>query len=234
MTEPGRRRRTTSRHRRRPTAARDARARAGRHRVRTPAPPSHRRTRRRPARRRSPPTRRGLGRDDRRRRLRRPPCWPAARTLRDRRTSTVTPASASWSTTPPTPAERLNVADTVKVQWQAYLGAGRLLLSDMGRVLMTRRRRHQRPPRRAVRHDQPPAERRSRYGDGTPRGPTRPHATCSLSAAAKHGLGRRRPRRRASTSSRRRRGRRRRRARARRPPPGPGVVSSCGPRSTCS
>ena len=35
------------------------------------------------------------------------------------------------------PAERINVADTVKVQWQAYLGAGALLLSDMGRVLMT-------------------------------------------------------------------------------------------------
>ena len=35
------------------------------------------------------------------------------------------------------PAERLNVADTVKVQWQAYLGAGTLLLSDMGRSLMT-------------------------------------------------------------------------------------------------
>lgn len=34
-------------------------------------------------------------------------------------------------------AERLNVADTVKVQWQAYLGAGQLLLSDMGRVLMS-------------------------------------------------------------------------------------------------
>ncbi|MET0421494.1 MAG: urea amidolyase associated protein UAAP1 [Acidimicrobiia bacterium] len=35
------------------------------------------------------------------------------------------------------PSERLNVADTVKVQWQAYLGAGSLLLSDMGRVLMS-------------------------------------------------------------------------------------------------
>ena len=35
------------------------------------------------------------------------------------------------------PAERLNVADTVKVQWQAYLGAGSVLLSDMGRALMT-------------------------------------------------------------------------------------------------
>ena len=35
------------------------------------------------------------------------------------------------------PAERLNVADTVKVQWQAYLGEGALLLSDLGRVLAT-------------------------------------------------------------------------------------------------
>jgi len=35
------------------------------------------------------------------------------------------------------PVERLNVADTVKVQWNAYLGAGRLLLSDMGRALMS-------------------------------------------------------------------------------------------------
>lgn len=35
------------------------------------------------------------------------------------------------------PTERLNVADTVKVQWQAYLGEGSLLLSDMGRVLMS-------------------------------------------------------------------------------------------------
>jgi urea carboxylase-associated protein 2 len=35
------------------------------------------------------------------------------------------------------PIERLNVADTVKVQWQAYPGKGSLLLSDMGRVLMS-------------------------------------------------------------------------------------------------
>jgi len=35
------------------------------------------------------------------------------------------------------PIERLNMADTVKVQWNAYLQAGRLLLSDMGRVLMS-------------------------------------------------------------------------------------------------
>lgn len=33
-------------------------------------------------------------------------------------------------------AERLSVADTVKVQWNAYLGAKSLLLSDMGRSLL--------------------------------------------------------------------------------------------------
>jgi uncharacterized protein len=35
------------------------------------------------------------------------------------------------------PIERLNVADTVKVQWNGYVGDGNLLLSDMGRVLLS-------------------------------------------------------------------------------------------------
>jgi len=35
------------------------------------------------------------------------------------------------------PWERLNVADTMKVPWQAYLGIGHPLLSDQGRVLAT-------------------------------------------------------------------------------------------------
>lgn len=35
------------------------------------------------------------------------------------------------------PHERLNVADTVKVPWQAYLGSGHPLLSGFGRVLAT-------------------------------------------------------------------------------------------------
>jgi uncharacterized protein YcgI (DUF1989 family) len=35
------------------------------------------------------------------------------------------------------PWERLNVADTVKVQWNAYLGESMALLSDQGRVLAT-------------------------------------------------------------------------------------------------
>ena len=32
-------------------------------------------------------------------------------------------------------SERFNPADTVKVQWTARIGQGKLLLSDMGRVL---------------------------------------------------------------------------------------------------
>src|SRR5258708_29166326 len=35
------------------------------------------------------------------------------------------------------PWERLNVADTVKIPWQAYLGPCHPLLSDQGRVLAT-------------------------------------------------------------------------------------------------
>ncbi|MET8798829.1 DUF1989 domain-containing protein [Nocardia sp. NPDC004568] len=35
------------------------------------------------------------------------------------------------------PWERLNIADTVKVPWQAYLGVGHPLLSDQGRLLAT-------------------------------------------------------------------------------------------------
>ncbi|MET0903897.1 MAG: urea amidolyase associated protein UAAP1, partial [Acidimicrobiales bacterium] len=88
------------------------------------------------------------------------------------------------------PAERLNVADTVKVQWQAYLGVGQLLLSDMGRALAT------------VVEDSSGghdafcgtswrAGNEARYGDGAPDGPSpngRDHFAVAL---AKHGLGRR-------------------------------------------
>ena len=34
-------------------------------------------------------------------------------------------------------SERLNYADTVKVQWTAALGKGRVLFSDMGRVMLS-------------------------------------------------------------------------------------------------
>jgi urea carboxylase-associated protein 2 len=88
------------------------------------------------------------------------------------------------------PVERLNVADTVKVQWNAYLGAGRLLLSDMGRVLMSI------VEDSCGNHDAfgGCSNRRSnltRYGEGDN------HSRCPsgrdrfLLALAKHGLGRR-------------------------------------------
>jgi urea carboxylase-associated protein 2 len=88
------------------------------------------------------------------------------------------------------PSERLNVADTVKVQWQAYLGAGQLLLSDMGRVLAAI------VEDTSGHHDTfcGTTTRRSneaRYGDGAPDGPSpngRDHFGVAL---AKHGLSRR-------------------------------------------
>jgi urea carboxylase-associated protein 2 len=88
------------------------------------------------------------------------------------------------------PAERLNVADTVKVQWQAYLGAGQLLLSDMGRVLAAL------VEDTSGHHDtfcgtSSRAANEARYGDGAPDGPApngRDHFAVAL---IKHGLGRR-------------------------------------------
>lgn len=88
------------------------------------------------------------------------------------------------------PSERLNVADTVKVQWQAYLGQGQLLLSGMGRVLAAV------VTDTSGRHDTfcATSNRRTnehRYGDGAPDGPTpngRDHFGVAL---AKHGLARR-------------------------------------------
>lgn len=35
------------------------------------------------------------------------------------------------------PTERLNIADTLKVQWNGYLTKGKVLLSDMGRVMLS-------------------------------------------------------------------------------------------------
>ncbi len=49
-------------------------------------------------------------------------------------------------------SERLNVADTVKIPWQAYLGAGHPLLSGDGRILATITGRHLGQARRLLRH----------------------------------------------------------------------------------
>jgi uncharacterized protein YcgI (DUF1989 family) len=88
------------------------------------------------------------------------------------------------------PLERLNVADTVKVQWQAYLGAGSLLLSDMGRVLLSI------VADTSGTHDALcGASNRTRneekYGSGSVHG-DHPNARDRFAVAlAKHGLGRR-------------------------------------------
>ncbi len=47
-------------------------------------------------------------------------------------TGTSTVAMVAWSVADP--SERLNTADTIKLQWSAALRKGRLLLTDMGRV----------------------------------------------------------------------------------------------------
>ena len=88
------------------------------------------------------------------------------------------------------PIERLNVADTLKVQWNAYLGAGKLLLSDMGRVLASI------VEDTAGTHDafcgaSSQASNARRYGDGFNHG-AHPNARDRfMLAVAKFGLGRR-------------------------------------------
>lgn len=88
------------------------------------------------------------------------------------------------------PVERLNVADTLKVQWNAYLGAGKLLLSDMGRVLASI------VEDTAGTHDAfcGPSNEHSnarRYGDGANFGPHPNARDRLLLGVAKFGLGRR-------------------------------------------
>lgn len=87
-------------------------------------------------------------------------------------------------------SERLNVADTVKVQWQAYPAAGSLLLSDLGRALATI------TADSSGRHDTmcgttTRAGNSARYGDGTPQGPAPAGRELFTLAAAKVGLERR-------------------------------------------
>lgn len=85
------------------------------------------------------------------------------------------------------PWERLNPADTVKVQWNAYLGAGSQLLSDQGRVLATvvedTSGRHD-----ALAGASTAARNRARYGDGAAHGPSPAGRELLVLAAAKQGL----------------------------------------------
>jgi len=88
------------------------------------------------------------------------------------------------------PWERLNVADTVKVLWQAYVGQGHLLLSDQGRVLASVTAGA--PDRSDTFCGTSTLLRNTeRYGDGSPQGPTPAGRELFTVAAAKHGLTRR-------------------------------------------
>jgi urea carboxylase-associated protein 2 len=85
------------------------------------------------------------------------------------------------------PWERLCVADTVKVQWQAYTSAGQLLLSDQGRVLASV------TADTSGHHDSICGTttlrgNRARYGSGSAEGPSPAGRELFVLAAAKHGL----------------------------------------------
>ena len=145
--------------------------------------------------------RRAVGRGRRRRRLRAAACCP--RGARLRLTDLDGDACAGLLLhRADRPAERLNVADTVKVQWQAYLGAGPLLLSDMGRVLAAI------VEDTSGRHDAfcGTTQRAGQRGRGTATAPPtarRPNGRDHFAVAlAKLGLGRGATSRRTSTSSR--------------------------------
>lgn len=85
------------------------------------------------------------------------------------------------------PWERLNVADTVKVQWNAYLGESMTLLSDQARVLATL------VTDESGKHDalcgtSTVDGNTERYGDGSPQGASPSGTALFTLAAAKHGL----------------------------------------------
>jgi urea carboxylase-associated protein 2 len=85
------------------------------------------------------------------------------------------------------PWERLNVADTQKIPWQAYLGPGHPLLSGDGRVLATI------VADTSGRHDalcgtSTGAFNRQKFGDSAPEGPSPSGRELFSLAAAKHGL----------------------------------------------
>ncbi|MFJ4977959.1 urea amidolyase associated protein UAAP1 [Streptomyces coeruleorubidus] len=86
--------------------------------------------------------------------------------------------------------ERLNVADTQKIPWQAYLGENHPLLSGDGRVLAVV------TGDSSGRHDAfcgttTDAWNQRKYGDALPHGPSPSGRALFLKAAAKHGLSRR-------------------------------------------
>jgi urea carboxylase-associated protein 2 len=88
------------------------------------------------------------------------------------------------------PSERINLADTTKVQWQMYPSTGSLLLSDRGRVLMAI------VGDTSGRHDticsvSNQATHEAKYGDGRVEGPYPNGRDRLVVALAKFGLERR-------------------------------------------
>ncbi|MGW5582950.1 urea amidolyase associated protein UAAP1 [Streptomyces sp. NPDC003857] len=88
------------------------------------------------------------------------------------------------------PVERLNVADTQKIPWQAYLGENHPLLSGDGRVMAVI------TGDSSGRHDAfcgttTDAWNERKYGDARPEGPSPSGRGLLVKAAAKHGLSRR-------------------------------------------
>ena len=85
------------------------------------------------------------------------------------------------------PWERLNVADTQKIPWQAYLGAGHPLLSGEGRVLATV------VADSSGQHDafcgtSSDEWNLAKYGDASPQGPSPSGRALFTLAGVKHGL----------------------------------------------
>lgn len=83
--------------------------------------------------------------------------------------------------------ERLNVADTMKVQWQAYPGEGTILLSDRGRALATMTADDS-GCHDALTGTSTRAAVARRHGDGAAHSPTPAGRELLLLAAAKQGL----------------------------------------------
>jgi hypothetical protein len=87
------------------------------------------------------------------------------------------------------PWERLNVADTVKIPWQAYLGACHPLLSDQGRVLATIVADTANGAHDALCGCSTRAANEARYGDGAAHSATPAARELLRLGAAKHDLG---------------------------------------------